>query len=425
MFVSTAALILKVVQKDKALLKTVVKHGKSGAGEDRRDSFNLLGSMLALSFAGPFIAKLIEHTFDVAFFGDPDSDDPAKKRGLIGSAWDSIKNGSSELIDSLMGKGTSTPASDSATVTPAPVVNTGAKVKANADSSLGSPTEQIDNALRAAALREKISYGLMYAIAGAESTFSATASAGTSSAQGLFQFTTSTWKYLTEKMYPDLGYKMGDRNDPNKSSIVAAKYIGSIQESLTSFLGKVPTTGQIYLGYFMGPTGARKFLGALSKNASQLGARLFPNQAKANKNLFYENGQPLTLQGTLDKLEGKVGKYFAQADTEGTQVKVAKVTPNNSGAGSGDNVTPVGQGAQVASAVSPATTLPVPKVQAQASQVAQIVSPTELPTASKVSRIAQVENMDVSPTMLPMGQTPQPEKTYVRDRQGRITALQG
>ena len=255
-------------------------------------------------------------------------------------------------------------------------------------------------------------YAMLYAIAGAESAFKTGAQAGTSSAQGLFQFTTDTWKYLTTKMYPELKYKPNDRLDPVKSANVAAKYVSSIQDNLGKYLGTAPTLGQVYLGYFMGPTGARKFLGALAKNPNQIGAKLFPRQAKANKNLFYDKDKPLTLQQTLDKLSGRVSVYSAQAGA----------------VSDGPVPMPVGApGAPGTFQVAKEETGTVSKVVApgQSKPLAQTITPADLPSKTKVAMYVP-QTPTTTPTSLPSGDNAtNPEVTYVRDKQGRITALRG
>lgn len=151
---------------------------------------------------------------------------------------------------------------------------------------------------------------LLYAVAGSESSFRNTVGAKTSSAQGLYQFTESTWIYLVKELRLD--YTLEDRNDPQKSATVAGMYLNRIVKTLTKTLGRKPSYGETYLGYFMGPSGGSRFLRELMKDPKQYGASLFPQAAKANPNLFYDGGNvgsPLTLGQTLARLEGKVLSY--------------------------------------------------------------------------------------------------------------------
>jgi hypothetical protein len=188
---------------------------------------------------------------------------------------------------------------------------------------LARPTAEIDTVLQNTAKTEGVDYRTLYALAGSESSFSAGATAKNSSATGLFQFTAPTWRYLTQEVYPELGFGPGDRTDPQKSAVVAARYLKSISASLAKKLGRSPSVGETYLGYFMGPTGASKFLDALHKNPDAKGAEVFPSAAKSNPYLFYHKGdrnKPLTLAETMGRLEGKVTAYYEQAG----QVQVAR-----------------------------------------------------------------------------------------------------
>ena len=406
MYVNTAGALLKIIQadtRDTAILLSEDKRIQNGS--------SISGYLMALAFAGPVIGKIVWDNFRDAIVG-PEGSDPMAETTLIGGFVSKLKSTVVDMVNDFLGlpkagtTSTLSPASASAPVA-TPLVNSGAKVSAN----LGSPSESVEDALRSVSLKEKIDYGILYSIAGAESTFKTDAQAGTSSATGLFQFTESTWNYLTKKSYPELGYKPSDRKDATKSATVASRYIKTIQEVLTKALGAAPSLGQIYLGYFMGPTGARSFLKALKENASQFGAKLFPNQAKANKNLFYKDGKPLTLQETLDKLEGKVSVYYAQASKS-----TVLASSNQPGA-------PIGQASQVLKLAQPSGVSEAPKVAAATAVPAnQQVSKADLPSKAKVARYAQADT-DEGNYLLPGGNSNAPEVTYLRDRQNRITAV--
>jgi soluble lytic murein transglycosylase-like protein len=207
---------------------------------------------------------------------------------------------------------------------------TGSGMPLSSNSRLARPSDEIRNILQNTAKKEGIDFGTLYAVAGSESSFSAGAKAGKSSATGLFQFTAPTWTYLTEKVYPELRYKAGDRTNPEKSATMAAKYLKDIRKSLADKIGGAPTIGQTYLGFFMGPTGAAKFIEAQSKNPYAKGANVFPNAAASNPQLFYQGGdksQPLTLQQTMDRLEGKVNRYYAEAQVLPSVARIEVAPP--------------------------------------------------------------------------------------------------
>lgn len=280
---------------------------------------------------------------------------------------------------------------------------------------LARPSAEIEQVLRNTAKTEGVDYGTLYALGGAESSFSAGANAKKSSATGLFQFTLPTWTYLTQKVYPELRYKAGDRLDPQKSAVVASRYIKSIRTSLTKKLGRAPSLGETYLGYFMGPTGASSFLDALKKNPNAKGASVFPKAAEANSNLFYHKGdrnKPLTLAETMSRLEGKVTPYYEQAG----QVMVAKaeVAPPMQ-----DGPKPIQVKAVIPADVSPQPQrVPAPDFDAVKGGAKGEARDVSMPIRSKPGTMpgeAQIASTG--------GSKSPDEVTYVRDKHGRLISI--
>jgi hypothetical protein len=200
-------------------------------------------------------------------------------------------------------------------------------------------------AIKNAAAMKKVDYALLYAVAGAESSFRSDVGADTSSAVGLFQFTEGTWSDLCRQYH--LPYTAADRKDPQKSAEVASLYINSITTTLQRVLGRKPTYGEVYMGYFLGPSGASSFLKALRQNPNAIGAEMFPKAAKANPNVFYEHGnrsKPLTLRQILAKQEGKIISYAQEAEPNQSgisnpqTVEVALHTPEQGSATGGSSI---------------------------------------------------------------------------------------
>lgn len=215
---------------------------------------------------------------------------------------------------------------------PSPTTSSGPKIKtAKADAN----TQSI---LRTAATQGGVDYALLYSITGAESSFRSGVSASTSSAVGILQFTGPTWTSLCRAY--KLPYTSEDRKDPAKSAHVATLYLKQINASLTKVLGRNPTYGETYMGYFLGPSGAAKFLSAAKQNPDAIGADLFPKAASANPGVFYDKGdtsKPLTLRQILAKQEGKITAYaqdanpqYAQQDTGNAPVRPVQVALNTS-----------------------------------------------------------------------------------------------
>jgi hypothetical protein len=186
------------------------------------------------------------------------------------------------------------------------------------------PSEAILAAIRSGSTKAGTDTRLMYAFAGVESSFRGDVDAGTSSAQGLYQFTEGTWSDMM-KRYPSLKYTMEDRKDPEKASYVAGLYINSLQKKLAKVLGRPPSMGEIYLSYFLGENGGPRFLREMMANPNGIAADSFPTQAKANRNVFYSGDTALTYAQVLAKFEGKIGSYAADYSDDGTQVAKASV----------------------------------------------------------------------------------------------------
>ncbi len=175
--------------------------------------------------------------------------------------------------------------------------------------------------LKQASSRTGVDFAYLVAQAGQESGFKADAQARTSSARGLFQFIDSTWLETVR----DHGAKHGladyaqkittgsdgrprvsdpetrreilsFRDDPRIASAMAAEYARSNQQLLAREFGVDVKKVDLYLGHFLGPNGATRFLGALKENPTQPAATLLPEAAVANKGVFYgADGNPRTL----------------------------------------------------------------------------------------------------------------------------------
>jgi hypothetical protein len=278
---------------------------------------------------------------------------------------------------------------------------------------LAVPTAQIANALRRAAESEGVNYAELYAVAGSESSFKADAKASGSSATGLLQITDSTWDYLTTKMYPELGYTRSDRTDPQKAAVVGARYLKDIRTALRRRVGHEPSVGEVYLGYFMGVSGASKFIDAMTKNPQAHGAELFPKAAKANPNLFFnKDGSPLTLQDTFDRLSGKVTRYYAQAN-EGVKASESAVAVTE-----GSSVKPIAF-TPTATAEPQAVTVPPPDFGSVPSGAKGEMREQDGPGRSNLQNRAPANKV------VPPSEETKVPITYMRDKQGRLVAIRG
>ena len=169
--------------------------------------------------------------------------------------------------------------------------------------------------------KSDVDFSYLLQTAKRESALNPTAKASGSSAVGLFQFLDTTWLQVMKEQGPRLGYqqyadqitqdKDGDyvikdkavreqvlklREDPQIAADMAAAFTQSNGAYLQGKFGRMPSPGELYIAHFLGPQGAEKMFNAGLDNPDQVAARLFPNQAKANPQIFYSEGHARTVR---------------------------------------------------------------------------------------------------------------------------------
>lgn len=178
---------------------------------------------------------------------------------------------------------------------------------------------KVYNAIQKACEATGVNFTYMLEKAAVESGFNATAKAKTSSATGLYQFIDKTWlnmvgrhgeKYGLEK-YADKIDANGNvanaktkreilnlRNDPQISAYMAAEFAQGNYNQLKENVGGDIGSTELYMAHFLGAGGASGFLNAMKKSPNMAGADIFPREARANRNVFYDpaTGAPRTLK---------------------------------------------------------------------------------------------------------------------------------
>ncbi len=175
--------------------------------------------------------------------------------------------------------------------------------------------------LNSAGDKSNVDFDYLLQTAMRESSLNPEAKAPSSSAVGLFQFLESTWLQVMKEQGPRLGYQTyadaisvdsdGDyvvrnkamrqeilalREDPHVAADMAAAFTQANGEYLTARFGKHPSPGELYIAHFLGPQGAEKLFRAGLDNPDEIAAKLFPEQAKANPQIFYNSGEPRTIR---------------------------------------------------------------------------------------------------------------------------------
>lgn len=135
-----------------------------------------------------------------------------------------------------------------------------------------------------------------------ESSNDPNAKATTSSASGLYQFTSGTWMELVGKTKKD--YTLNDRFDPVKSREMAVELTNKNMEKAEKQLGRKPTATELYLYHFLG---SPKRLIEAPKDQP---AKNFVSAAavKANRSVFYnEENKPRTVADVIGRFQAKFG----------------------------------------------------------------------------------------------------------------------
>ncbi len=162
-----------------------------------------------------------------------------------------------------------------------------------------------------------------------ESSLNPEAKAKTSSAVGLFQFIEGTWLEVIKEEGAKLGYgsiadkieRTADgyvvrdakleagilslRENPEMSADLAAAFTRRNGQYLQEKFGRMPSPGELYIAHFMGARGAEKFFELGLSQPNSIAAERFPAQAKANKSIFYDGGQPRTIKEVYQVLVAK------------------------------------------------------------------------------------------------------------------------
>lgn len=180
---------------------------------------------------------------------------------------------------------------------------------------------QVVNAVKMAAKKTGVDFSFLMEKAATESSFNPNAKAKTSSATGLFQFIEQTWldtvakhgdKHGLSAEAAQIEMKNGRahvadpkareailnlRKDPEISALMAGEFCSDNQSYLEGNTHCEVGATELYLAHFMGAGGAAKFLNARDVNGEAIAAQVFPQAAKANRNIFFDRstGQPKTL----------------------------------------------------------------------------------------------------------------------------------
>lgn len=170
-------------------------------------------------------------------------------------------------------------------------------------------------------------FGYMMELAQAESGFDETASASTSSAAGLYQFTDQSWLMMLAQNGAKYGladvagqisvskdrdgnpvydidnpfmerYALSLRNDPRLCALMGAEYAKTNKQDLKAALPRTTITRtDQYLAHFLGSGSAARFISHMENSPNRAANRLFPAPARSNESIFFKrNGHARSLK---------------------------------------------------------------------------------------------------------------------------------
>lgn len=145
---------------------------------------------------------------------------------------------------------------------------------------------------------------LMTRISMAESGGNPDARNPNSTASGEYQFTDDTWRGMVRNYGAQTGITEADKNKPDAQRIMA-KLLTQENANAYKQAGFEPNDADLYMAHFLGAPSAVKAKKALGSGVRA--DQLFPQAAQANKPIFYNNGQPRTVDDLYRVLGSKVG----------------------------------------------------------------------------------------------------------------------
>ncbi len=157
-----------------------------------------------------------------------------------------------------------------------------------------------------------------------ESSLNPRAKAATSSAAGLYQFTSGTWVEMVKRHGDQVG--LGDeaqslrfntaspadrarildlRNQPETATAMAAFFAADNAQALSAAGHKSIGPTELYLAHFLGASGAATFLNGLRDSPTSSAAKALPQAAAANAAIFFDNGGPRSYQDIYNRFAQK------------------------------------------------------------------------------------------------------------------------
>jgi len=155
------------------------------------------------------------------------------------------------------------------------------------------------------------------AMAALESSFRSSVSAKGTSATGLFQFTSRTWRVTLGNYGSQYGLtRRVGRTDAWANTLMGAEYLKENYRVLLKKMDREPTLIDLYMAHFIAP---RRVAALESVDHDLAIADIYPRLARYNTSIFYKDGKSRTVNEFKDYINDKVlrayGKYSDRALT--------------------------------------------------------------------------------------------------------------
>ena len=202
--------------------------------------------------------------------------------------------------------------------------------------------------IRQVAATQNADFGYLLNQAQIESSLNPLAKATTSTAAGLYQFTSSTWLEMVKRHGDQVGLSVQAqslrlntassvdraqildlRHQPQTATAMAAYFAADNAQALSAAGHTSIGPTELYLAHFLGSGGANTFLNGLRDTPSAPAAKALPIAAAANTSIFYSGGAPRSYQDIYNRFAAK----FNDAQVAGSNAaKDASVIPERNAA---------------------------------------------------------------------------------------------
>jgi len=120
------------------------------------------------------------------------------------------------------------------------------------------------------------------------------------------------------------------RQQAGPSALMAASYAADNAASLSQSLGRSVNGTDLYMAHFLGLGGASKFLRAQCNNGGACAATMFPQEARANRSIFYgKDGSARTLDQVYAVMGHKLDNAVDGSDSASVQTASNGLTPGS------------------------------------------------------------------------------------------------